>query len=307
MTQSQGDVQQHQTPTGLPMEDQAVMDLITDSVSSGASDENKPDDSEGKEKPPKKEDEEGGETPPKESKPATEKDKKDEDGGSGEDGAEPFASLGDQHFKTKEELLEFTKSQAGFNRLIVGNLKKVHPDWFDESGKLIAEKIKPAQADVADAQGVLDKKKEAEEAGKEFSLSGADKEKLRKVGFAFVEDIESLKKEKTAKDEKAENDALEDWGKDKPDAKLYYGELIELTESGKLDLDEAWDIVKKRHKIIDETPPAEQSYDDGVRDGKKKSGLDTSASSPSGGKSGVAPEKKETDLMDTLIGAGGIF
>jgi len=321
------DVLKDQT-SGAPIEDQAVFDLMSESEGesetpteeSNSQDESE-EEAEGSEEQKDDEESQSSDKSDDDSKPDEEKedtgnkdgesddeeeegDEKEDEDEEGAENDEPFAKIGDQDFKTKEDLISFTKSQAGFNRLVVGNLKKVHPEWFEE-GKLKAERITASQKkDVKEGKEVLDKVQQDAEAGKDVTLSDADKTKLRSLGFVFQEDIKPIKESV----EKQEDDELNQWFTNHPGSETYTEEINELAGEGKLSLDEAWDVVRKRHKLPDpEEDKGDKTYEQGKKDGKKKKSLDSTSSSAPGGKGGVAPEKQgEEDVMDVILNTGGL-
>lgn len=268
--------------TGLPIEDQAVQDILFETMV---------------QKPEEKKDEV---TPPVEEKPAevvppVEEKKEDKPADTTTPPAEQyFAKLGDQEFKTKDDLVAFAQSQNGFNRSVVGNLKKIHPEWFDEKGTLKPDRMRQVKeaapaAKVEDAPAVLNE---------------TDKDKLRALGIVFQEDIKGLQ-DAAQRDEDAE---LATWLGAHPKAGEYMEEISalvdatsKLPEEQQLDPDQAWSVVQNRHQITPETPQS-KTYEQGLEDGKKKAGLDNAGSSPPGKPgTGEAPKVVQGSIIDEAL------
>lgn len=279
--------------TGLPLEDQAVMDLVATSV--------EPEIVRTEDAPVATTETPVVDTPVDDGK----KEVTSED-----TPADPFAKLGDKVFQTKEQLVEFASSQVGFNRAVVGNLKKIHPDWFDDKGQLKPDRM----SKVKDAQAAVEA---TPEGGNEQKFNDKEKQKFRDMGFVFKDDIQPLADAAAASDKKE----LTDWlsKPENKDASQYGSEIVALVEATQnlptdqqLDVDQAWAIVAGRHSVditktapADTTIPANRTYEDGLRDGAKRSALNGAASPASGAQqAGAAPKKgEESDIMDTILGA----
>lgn len=212
-----------------------------------------------------------------------------------------YAVIGNRKFADKEELINYVESQSGYNRFITGNLKKVHPEWFDsDTGKIKPSAITKAQEEHGRVVEALTD--EDGESGQN------DKELLAEYGIATSEDIKSLRADINAITGKKDASAnMEKWLEGNRQAVSHLDEIQEIiAENDKLPvdarytLDSAWQIVKLNHNITDDTPPDAPT--------QTKKTLDNQAplqSSPES--SGVMPVQSASslDVMDAASRSQG--
>lgn len=229
---------------------------------------------------------------------------------------EPFAQIGNQTFKTKEELVDAMASQQGYNRWLTGQVKRLHPDWFDAKGKLLPSAIQKAKTA---GEGIATQTREALE-NPDVAANLTDTEKtqlkdlIRGLGFVPREDVPALA------DKAAPSPSLDDWLKSNPKAAQHLDEVHRLISAtadepidDRLTLDDAWAIVAYRHKIAlaeakpDAKPETPKTYEQGLKEGRSKTQLDGQAAPSLPGASGVPPKTaEEGDVFDAIIGARGI-
>lgn len=258
----------------------------------GGSDEKKEDDEESKSDDKKEDDEEP------ESKPADEKTNSEE----------VFATIGGQKFKTKEELIDFTSSNIGYNTWLTGNLKSLHPELFNADGSikskdiknLIDSKSKSAEKAAEVIADVADKK--PEDVTKE-DLADVEKAKsiLRPLGVVFSDDPEYQKLKKNAEvieSQEIENvkATLADFESKHPLLKEHRLAVADLMDKNGYDLETAWKVHKTVADIVEEEPSKEKKSDVVV-----KKAADSAIPATVKKQSGNLPSSGARDFMDDLI------
>ena len=281
--------------TGLPIEDQAVQDILFNDMV-GEKKEEKPTEAAVEAEPV--EAVADAETPIEakvEEKP-TEPPVPDD--------TEYFAKIGDRAFKTKDDLIAYTSSQNGLNRAVIGNLKKIHPEWFDDKGAIKPDRMKQVKVATEVVPPAGDETKVTP------PMSETEKDKLRAIGIVFKEDIAPVME----RYQKEEDDELATWQTSHPGAQEHMEEITALVEATatlpedqQMDPDQAWKVVQGRHGLAPD--PSTKTYEQGLIDGQKKASLDTIAVPParSSGGGDVPIRKVEGDIIDQALAAPHIF
>lgn len=211
-----------------------------------------------------------------------------------------FAKIGSQIFKTAEELIKFTESQVGYNRWLTGTIKKENPDWFDADGKLIPSKMKKVEEIKKETEEAIAKMDEGE------ILNAAEKERLRKAGIVFKEDLETINSEKEGLKESLS--VIDEFTSNHPLAEGYLSDLADILEAEKakpkdlqMTLDDAWEFLKAKKDIEEEgdVKPEDKPQ-------PKKSELDTQVPSSPVRSAGAKPAVSTKDFMDEVMGASGM-
>lgn len=292
-------------------ENEIISDILGSSDSSPAENEESKKDDDAEES----EDDKGGSDESKDeetdTKSAEKKDDddetKDEDDKTNSD--EVFATIGAQKFKTKEELLNFTKSNIGYNTWATGAIKSLHPEYFNKDGSIKskefqgfieskgkkAEKASQVIADVAE--------KDPDDITKE-DVADVEKAKaiLRPLGVVFADDPEYLKLKKSSQviedkefsDVKASVTAFEE---KHPLLKDHRMAVADLMDKNGYDLETAWKVQKTLEDIVEDEPLKSKKSDVVV-----KKAADSAIPATVKKQSGNLPSSGAKDFMDDLIG-----
>lgn len=297
-------------------------EIISDIL--GSSEESSPaeKEDEGEEKPESEEETEGGSDEPEEKKEETtteEESEKDETTVEEEPEKKPgdkktnseeevFATIGGQKFDSKENLVEFVKSNIGYNTWLTGQLKSLHPELFNADGSIKSKDLKKlVETGVKSAKGAAEVISEVAEKDPE-DVTEEDKEDvekakaiLRPLGVVFADDPEYQKLKKNA--EKIDNQeyveaqtVIQEFETKHPLLKEHRVAVADLMDKNGYDLETAWRV----HKVvmgITEEPSQTQKKTDVVVKKAADSAIPTTIKK----QSGHLPSSGGKDFMDDLI------
>lgn len=198
------------------------------------------------------------ETPPEEKK----EEKVEKKEGEVETPIEPFAKIGSHEFKTKEEFETFAKAQVGYNTWLTGQIKKVHPEWFNPDGSLKTRDIESAKNAGSKAKDAADTVAELSEEEELTPEQEAEMKKakavLKKLGVVFADDEEFKGLQNRAKklDEDEISSAREvvaEFEKAHPMAAEHREGLSNLVREREYnDIEKAWKVFKIENGLEDQ-------------------------------------------------------
>lgn len=256
-----------------------------------------------------------GKSDDEDQKTKSDEDKKDEKKDNDKD-EKPFAVIGTQKFKTQEDLLKFTKSQVGFNTWLIGNVKKVHPEWFDKDGSLKTDQdfskivaVKDKVKDAADTVAAHADKSADEMTDEEKEELKKAKAILKKLGVVMTDDEEykTLHQKAQKIDEQEVEKArtvIDSFSQKHPlleEHREQFAEFLDNTKDRNYNsLEKAWNVYKVENDIVEEVVEKKDDDDGGE---KKRKAVDTVIPKTISKGSGGSPARRsEPDLMDDLIG-----
>lgn len=245
----------------------------------------------------------------------------------------PFATIGNRTFKTPEEVVEFAKSQYGYNTWLTGWVKKFAPEAIDEAGKIDSKKLEevvrsgrspepPKPAAVKEAAETLQTLGENEELSEEEKADLENAKKiLRKVGVAFKEDLQPLITDIDQRQIKFVRDEIDafinshsDFHEYQEDVRNILQKNIVLAEAKRRGVEVPDEMFKTIEQAYNEaranrgvTPPASpttperKGFDAGVKEGLKKKEIDGQIP-PQTPKSSGPTQPVTKDFFDDLIG-----
>ena len=221
---------------------------------------------------------------------------------------EVFATIGGQKFDSKEKLVEFVKSNIGYNTWLTGQLKSLHPELFNADGSIKSKDLKKmVETGVKSAKGAAEVISEVAEKDPE-DVTEEDKEDvekakaiLRPLGVVFADDPEYQKLKKNA--EKIDNQeyveaqtVIQEFETKHPLLKEHRVAVADLMDRNGYDLETAWKVHKTVEGIVEENPQAPKKTDVIV-----KKAADSAIPTTIKKQSGHLPSSGDKDFMDDLL------
>jgi len=229
---------------------------------------------------------------------------------------EPFAKIGDMEFGNQEELLEFTSKQIGMNSWLIGNLKKLHPELFNEDGTFktaeFSKKVQNKSTSAVEAAETMNELKDVDPADMTPEQK-EDYEKarglLKRLGVVFQDDAEfqRTKARNDAEDAKAIDDAkgvIDKFESDHPLLKKHRAGVADVMEKNSLTIEKAWKVYKAIHDIVEEaSKPNGEGKPNGGGGSPASGHIPTTVKKETGA---LPQSNTEGDLFDEIINARGM-